>query len=252
MAEAPELSELEDLLEHRFANPGLLEQALTHGSLRHEQLRRGRDGETPVRDNERLEFFGDSILGLVVSELLFHRYPDLQEGDLTRLRAALISRKHLAEVGAALGLSRFLRMDRSVERSGGSRRGVVLANAMEAILAAVYLEGGLPAATRVVERHVTGPYLDQFRRELTVRHTIDDWKTALQELEQARGLVHHEYVLQAETGPDHRKRFLVEVRFGPRERAMTAQGEESTKKKAEQLAARRAYEQLTQSEQVQA
>jgi ribonuclease III len=224
VADAPELGELEQLLGHAFADREVLEQALTHGSLRHEQMRRGAPAEFPIRDNERLEFFGDSVLGLVVSELLFHRYPELDEGGLTRLRAALVSRKHLGDVGGALGLPRFLRVDRSVERSGGSRRGVVVANAMEALIAALYLDGGMEAARSFVERQVAEPYLEALSAELSTRRSIGDWKTALQELLQARRLPHPEYVLQGESGPDHRKSFVVEVRFGPGG-AQTARGE---------------------------
>ncbi len=243
------LEALETRLGHRFGQQALLEQALTHSSLRHEQQMAGGNGaEAHARDNERLEFLGDAIVGLLVAESLFRRYPDLREGELTRLRAALVSRKHLGEVGEALELGRWLRMGRSEERNGGRKKAVLLANCVEAVTAALYLDGGLSAAAAFVERTVVEPDAATLHRELQAHHAIGDYKSALQEFLQARGNGQPEYSVEAETGPDHRKRFLVEVRTAATDsedggRAL-ARGTGSTKKKAEQAAAKRAFRRL--------
>jgi ribonuclease-3 len=245
---ARELSDLESALGYRFAHREVLEEALTHGSLRHEQQTSGDATQGMVRDNERLEFLGDAIIGLIVAELLYRRYPELQEGELTRLRAALVSRKHLGNVGLGLELGSYLHLGKAEERSGGRKKAVLLANCVEAVIAAIYLEGGLAAASEFVERIVTEPYLAELRGELREHRAIGDYKSALQEFLQSRHQPQPEYVVTAETGPDHRKRFLVEVRIGSGEvkgRSFAARGEGTTKKKAEQEAARLAHEQLT-------
>ncbi|HEY0784259.1 MAG TPA: ribonuclease III [Acidobacteriaceae bacterium] len=239
-------SELEELLGHRFAQAHLLAEALTHASLRHE----ARSSAAPVPDNERLEFLGDAIVGLAVAELLYRRYPELDEGELTRLRAALISRKHLGHVGASIDLGSFLRLGTAEERSGGRRKAVLLANCVEALVAALYLEAGLAPAAALIERLIVAPYVDALRTEMREHRSIGDYKTALQELLQARGTAQPHYAVQAESGPDHRKHFLVEARIArtladDEEPTLTAQGQGTTKKKAEQEAARHLYERLT-------
>ncbi len=251
------MSALEQQLGHSFANPELLLRALTHSSLRHEQQQSGQDGRDgrngkDAADNERLEFLGDAVVGLLVAEALFLRYPNLREGELTQLRAALVSRKYLGEVGQMLELGQWLRMSRSEERSGGRKKAVLLANCVEAIAAAVYLDTGtLHAARGFVERVIVEPKAEHLYRELRAHHTIGDYKSALQEFLQARGLREPEYIVKAESGPDHRKRFDVEVRTGATEteegRAL-ASGSGTTKKKAEQEAAQRAYLKLVQRE----
>ena len=244
------LGDLEAKLGHRFANPALLEQALTHASVRHEQQTGDVSLAGPlIEDNERLEFLGDAIVGMIVGELLYRRYPELDEGALTRLRAALVSRKHLGLVGTELELAGYLRLGRAEERNGGRRKPVLLANCMEALIGALYLEGGLAVAASFVERTVVTPYLDRLRDELRENRAIGDYKTALQELLQARRAGQPEYVVEAESGPDHRKRFVVEVRVSrgdgaSGEKVTRAQAEGSTKKKAAQEAARRLYERL--------
>jgi ribonuclease-3 len=240
-----ELQDLEAKLGHRFTHPALLEQALTHGSVRHEHQTSDAAETLPaVEDNERLEFLGDAIVGMVVAELLYRRYPDLDEGELTRLRAALVSRKHLGHVGTALDLGSYLRLGRAEERNGGRKKAVLLANCVEALIGALYLEGGLPAAAAFVEGTVVDPYMDQLRGDLSENPAIGDYKTALQELLQARRAGQPEYTVKAESGPDHRKRFLVQVRASYGENGSRAEGEGSTKKKAEQEAARQLYKQL--------
>ncbi|RRA48595.1 ribonuclease III [Acidipila sp. EB88] len=247
------MNRLEAQLGYAFTQGALLEQALTHSSLRHELQTNGpaapRAGAgTAPTDNERLEFLGDAIVGMLVAEILFKRFPSLREGELTRMRAALVSRKHLGEVGETLQLGQWLRMGRSEERNGGRTKAVLLANCVEAITAALYLDSGeLPVAAGFVERHIVGPLADTLFQKLKSNHAIGDYKSALQEFLQARGSGQPEYQLHAETGPDHRKRFLVEVRTAPSDpdggRAL-AQGSGSTKKKAEQEAARRAFRKL--------
>ncbi len=255
------LSALEVKLSHSFAQPALLEQALTHGSLRHEQQMaekaegRGKPGQKQsgeVGDNERMEFLGDAIVGLLVAESLFRRFPALNEGDLTRLRAVLVSRKYLGEVGMRLELGPWLRMGRSEEKNGGRTKALLLANCVEALAAAVYLDSGsLGAVKPFVESAIVEPEAARLHAELQANQAIGDYKSALQEFLQANGGKEPEYVLKDATGPDHRKRFLVEVRTAHTEadpgRAL-ARGSGGTKKKAEQEAARRAFVRLSDTE----
>jgi ribonuclease-3 len=240
-SEERDLKALEAALGHHFVQPSLLLQALTHSSLRHEKYekstRPAKDGsprtaaDADLADNERLEFLGDAIVGLLVAESLYRRFPGLSEGELTRLRAALVSRKHLGEVGEKLGLGRWLRMGRNAERSGGRTKGVLLANCVEALAAALYLDapeldapkpgtppgegsascgsGGLSAAAAFVESAIIGIAATRLHRELQANEAIGDYKSALQELLQARGERQPDYVLKAATGPDHQKRFVV-------------------------------------------
>ena len=249
-APAGEDISLEDALGHAFRNPGLLAQALNHSSLRHEYQAAHPREPLPeeLRDNERLEFLGDAIVGLAVAESLYRRFPELDEGELTRMRAALVSRKHLGLVGTRLDLGTHLKLGRAEERSGGRKKAVLLANAVEALIAAIYLDAGskLGAAAVFIERCVVSPYVDELRDELRENSAIGDFKSALQEHLQAARTGHPVYVLQAESGPDHRKRFVVEVllrQAGNPDKPL-AQGAGSTKKKAEQAAARIAFEQL--------
>jgi ribonuclease-3 len=228
---AGELCELERELGHAFGDRSKLERAVTHSSLAFEQgaergCRAGEAGEGAAgggaseapQDNERLEFLGDAVIGLLTAEALWARYPELREGDLTRLRAALVSRRHMGQVALEMGLGEYLRLGRGEERSGGRKKSVLLANTLEAVLGALYLDGGMEAAR-------------QF---------------ALRAMLQARKAGPPEYQVKAETGPDHRKRFLVEVRVAGLEGTpeMRAQGSGSTKKRAEQEAARRAFAKL--------
>ncbi len=244
-----EIGELETKLGYSFVTPRLLQEALTHGSLRHEQLLAdgGQNRDAATGDNERLEFLGDAIVGLLTAESLFRRFPRATEGELTRLRAALVSRKHLGEVGLGLELGRWLRLGRSEERNGGRTRAVLLANCMEAVAAAIYLDAGIEETRAFVERIIVEPEAARLHRELQSHHAIGDYKSALQELLQARGSTQPEYFVEAELGPDHRKRFVVEVRAATEadtDVRPLAQGSGSTKKKAEQEAAKRALRKL--------
>ena len=185
---------------------------------------------------------------MLVAESLFRRFPNLREGELTRLRAVLVSRQHLGEVGEALALGRWMRMGKSEEKNGGRKKAVLLANCIEAVTAALYLDSGsLATAAAFVERAIVEPQAGTLYRELKANHAIGDYKSALQEFLQARGAGQPEYLVQAETGPDHRKRFHVEVHTAATDPAGSrplAQGSGSTKKKAEQEAARRAFRKL--------
>jgi ribonuclease-3 len=241
---------LESLLQHAFRQPQLLFQALNHSSLRHEFQAANSGAPLPeeLHDNERLEFLGDAIVGLVVAESLYRRFPELDEGELTRMRAALVSRRHLGLVATELELGEHLRLGRAEERSGGRKKSVLLANALEALIAAVYLDAGaeLKTAAAFIERVVVEPSAEDLRDELRENSAIGDFKSALQERLQAERAGHPVYLVQAETGPDHRKRFLVEVllRAAGEQDKPLAQGSGSTKKKAEQAAARVAIELL--------
>jgi ribonuclease-3 len=239
--DATAIEELETTLQHRFASPGLLQRALTHRSLAHE-----RGAAEPQReDNETVEFLGDAVVGMIAAEFVFRHYPELSEGALTRLRGALVSRKHLAEVAEGLSLGRYLLLGRGEERSGGRMKSALLANAMEAVIGAVYLDGGLDAARRLIETRVIAPTILSLREQLTADAGMGDFKSALQELLQASRQGPPEYRITAETGPDHQKRFVVEVGTGG---GALAEGEGRTRKHAEQDAARRAMDKLRTAE----
>lgn len=248
------LETLEHTLKHRFHDAALLEQALTHSSLAFEKSVQSPQEEKPANlrdekptlDNEKLEFLGDAVLGLLVAQSLYESFPDLEEGDLTRLRAALVSRKHLANVAEALHLGDHLRLGRGEERNGGRRKAVLLANCFEAVLAALYLDAGIDIARSFVQRTVIGPTAQRLYKGLERGDSMGDHKSALQEMLQAKGAAPPEYEVKAESGPDHRKRFLVEVVIpaAPQLPPVTAQGTGTTKKRAEQEAARLAFQQL--------
>jgi ribonuclease III len=248
--------ELESLLGHRFQQPELLTRALTHRSLAWEQrLAEAESVDTdpgaepspdssphPSSDNEQLEFLGDAVIGLLVAEELCRRYPSLREGSLTRLRAELVSRRHLGLVAARLNLGDYLLLGRGEERSGGRHKSALLANCIEAIVAALYVDGGMEAARAFVLRDIIEPHAAGLHKKMLVGASIGDYKSALQERLQAEKRGQPEYSVRAETGPDHKKRFLVEVSVAKNGtlRRPLARGIGSTKKSAEQEAARRA------------
>jgi ribonuclease-3 len=236
------------LFDHRFQRSDLLTWALTHRSLAYET--NPESLPDPTADNEQLEFVGDAVLGLVVAESLFRRFPTSREGELTRLRASLVSRRHLGEVAARIDLGSLLLLGRGEEQSGGRRKPALLANALEAVIAALYLDGGLDTARSFIEKHIIEPTLPDLHLALQTGDTfsgaIGDHKSALQEHLQASGAGQPQYVLTAQSGPDHQKRFRVEVRIENKEggsRAL-AESEGSTKKQAQQDAARLAFQLL--------
>jgi len=236
-----ELASLELRIGHRFSDPRLLRRALTHSSLANET--RAGPG-TPAGDNEQLEFLGDSILGFLVSEALIRRNPGFREGELSRLKAHLVSAAHLHGVARRLELGLYLELGRSEEMSGGRAKKTLLVDALEAVIAAAYLDGGLEAVRSFIDAHVLdAPVSADADAGMDVQTAIVDYKSALQELAQARKLPQPRYSLVRERGPEHSKTFTVEVRAG---KDWTGQAEGHTKKTAAQRAARGVYERLLQ------
>jgi ribonuclease-3 len=221
-----ELENLARRLGHHFENIKLLDQALRHSSYAHENPETG-------PSNERLEFLGDAVLNLAVSTLLLARFPQSSEGDLSRARAALVNAKQLANLARDLGLGAYLLVGRTEERQEGREKPSLLADALEALLAAVFSDGSLGAVTALTERW--------FSPLLETALPGQDFKTSLQELTQARYKALPSYHLLGESGPGHAKHFQVEVRLNE---VPLAQGEGGTKKEAAQRAARRALESL--------
>jgi ribonuclease-3 len=261
-ASAPEavaLVELEETLGHRFGRRELLTLALTHRSFVYDAeasgAMPGANLADPSLDNEQLEFMGDAVLGLLAAEALCQRFPGSREGELTRLRASVVSRRHLGEVGTQLGLGRWLRLGRTAEQNHGRSNAALFANAVEALIAALYLDGGLAAARRFVEEKVLAGALPEMERSLAGGDrfigAVGDFKSALQEMLQAEGARKPQYRLVSETGPDHRRVFRVEVRLSGNgdgdEGAALAEAEGSTKKQAQQEAARIAVGKLNEA-----
>jgi len=241
-----ELTSLEQAIGYSFAHPALLEQALTHSSQAREAeaLRPGAGDR--VRDNEQLEFLGDAVLGLVTTEELFRRFPQFSEGQLSKLRAHLVSKNHLINVAERLELGRYLRLGRGEEKSGGRGKSALLVDALEAILGAVYLDAGFDTARPIILKHIVLPELETFV-SLGTAGKITDYKSALQERLQAEGRPQPAYVLVNESGPEHQKTFTIEAQLltnanGKAE--FTARAKGSTKKNAEQDAARQVLDHL--------
>jgi ribonuclease III len=236
------------LFDHVFQRPELLTWALTHRSLAYET--KPETLPDPTADNEQLEFVGDAVLGLVVAEALFHRFPNSREGELTRLRASLVSRRHLGHVAARIDLGAHLLLGRGEEQSGGRKKPAILANALEAVIAALYLDGGLDAARAFIEKHITAPAMQDLHLALQSGNAfsgaIGDHKSALQEHLQSTGAGQPHYAVTAQSGPDHQKRFRIEVRVDDKEGGFTAlaEAEGATKKEAQQEAARLAFQRL--------
>jgi ribonuclease-3 len=252
LAQLEDVVLLEQALGYSFVNPELLLHALTHRSQAYELAMEsaGKLEEGERADNERLEFLGDAVIGLVVAEALYDRHSEWQEGELTRMRAQLVSRRNMAEVAQAIGLGQHLRLGKGEERSGGRRKAALLANAMEAVIAAIYLDAGhdLKPIRRFAERHILGPVVADMAREMASGAFLGDHKSALQEYLQASHTGVPVYMVEGESGPDHRKRFQVEVRLKAADGVLSAalaSGTGTTKKKAEQEAARRALARLS-------
>jgi ribonuclease-3 len=243
-----DLTELEGTLGHAFRQPELLERALTHSSHAHEEAKAaGAEAEAEKLDNEQFEFLGDAVLGLVASQILFERFPKFHEGQLSKLKAHLVSAGHLVGVAESMGLGRYLRLGRGEERSGGRSKGTLLSDALEAIIAAMYLDTGLEKTRAFIIRHILEPELDRVAKESSSELSLADYKSALQELLQSSGRLQPVYATVKEEGPDHRKTFTVEARIflqGQNRPEYVARGEGATKKKAEQLAAKQALEHL--------
>jgi len=226
---------LEKRLGHKFARPALLHDALTHSSAVPEM--RASQGESftakAAVNNERLEFLGDAVLELLTSEYLLDAFPDWSEGQLSKSRARLVNAYSLEAAARRLRLGEHLRLGRGEEKTGGREKQTLLADAFEAILAAIYLDAGLAAAREVLRRTL----FEQVLEEAGSRMAESDRKSALQELLQSRGQVPAEYRVVGESGPDHQKIFKIEVWVNG---SRVASAEGGTKKEAEQRAARKA------------
>jgi ribonuclease-3 len=229
-----DLQVLEAHLDYCFRSRDLLVRALTHKSLSFER----KSADTEFIDNEQLEFLGDSILGFIVSECLVAGFPGFPEGRLSKLKAHLVSAAHLYEVAQKIELGNFLHLGRGEEMSGGRAKKALLANALEAIIAAMYLDGGIEPVRQFVVQKLVGNW--QFA-EFTDSEQVTDYKTALQERAQALKLPQPRYIIAMENGPDHAKTFIVEVRVG---NGFVSRGEGPSKKAAGQSAAKAILEQL--------
>jgi ribonuclease-3 len=224
--------DLENRLSYRFNDRNLLVRALTHKSLASERKPPGH-----TLDNEQLEFLGDSILGFLVSESLVQRHPDSPEGVLSKLKAHVVSAAHLYEVAGFLGLGEFLHLGRGEEMSGGRLKKALLANAVEALIAAMYLDGGIEVARKFVVLNVLGDTLP----DPALNPQPADYKGALQELAQSLKLPHPRYITAEESGPAHARTFVIEARIG---QIHSTRGEGSSKKAAAQQAAKALIERL--------
>lgn len=221
----PDISKLEEKINYTFENKNLLYRALSHSSYVNE------NGAEYGGSNERLEFLGDSVLGFITAENFFTNYTKLPEGELTKLRAAVVCEKSLAGFAREIDLGSFLMLGRGEIVTGGGKRPSILADAFEALIAAIYLDGGIDNAKKFVLK-----YID----EAIKRHqSFKDYKTMLQEVVQKNPGEIIEYVLVGESGPDHDKRFEVEVHLNSN---VVGRGTGKSKKKAEQEAAREALE----------
>ena len=220
---------LENKLQYTFRDRGLLSEALNHSSYANEHR------SAQVSSNERLEFLGDSVLGFVTAEFLFKTYGKLPEGDLTRIRAALVCEQSLYEVARSLELGQHLKLGKGEEAGGGRERQSILADATEAVFAAVYLDGGMDEVRRLIYRVLLSkaPTAEERR----------DYKTTLQEIVQKNHEEVLSYRLKSESGPDHDKRFVMEVLINSN---VLAEGTGHSKKLAEQAAAKAALELMGQ------
>jgi ribonuclease-3 len=229
-----EFEPLEQRIGYRFRDRGLLEHALTHRSRVHE------DASGGVFDNESMEFLGDSVLGFVVAAMLFREFPQHNEGQKSKLKASIVSAAALARLGDRLGLGEFLILGRGEEKTGGRRKAALIADGYEALIAAVYLDGGIEAAREFIERQFA-ELIDEARRTGAAASFTEDYKSALQEWLQQHDRGLPSYRLAAEVGPAHRRRFEVEVLV---EGEPLGRGEGRSKKDAAQQAARAALASL--------
>jgi ribonuclease III len=235
-----DITALETKMGYHFQRRALIEQAVTHSSQARELESQRAGDKYKVSDNEQLEFLGDAVLSLVTSEDLFQRFPQFREGELSKLRAHLVSERHLIRVAQQLELGHYLHLGRGEEKSGGRGKTALLVDALEAILAAMYLDGGMEVAREFVRRNVIEPELSRMEREGGTM-PVTDFKSALQETVQSMGLPQPAYVLVEEAGPEHNKTFTVEARLTTRRNGdpeFVGRARGSTKKNAEQDAAR--------------
>ena len=222
------IKELESALGYRFHNVALLQNALAHSSYANERW------HNSLLSNERLEFLGDSVLGMLVADYLYRNFPDRPEGELTRMRADMVCEQTLAAAANKIGIGEHLLLGHGEEQGGGRSRNSILADAMESVIAACFLDGGLGAALTVVQKFIL------VEVPVTRLHNVD-YKTRLQELVQQKKNQTLSYSLVGESGPDHDKQFVVEVRLNGN---VVGSGSGSSKKRAEQSAAASAIEKL--------
>jgi ribonuclease-3 len=235
-----DLERLQDMLGYQFKNEDLLLRALVHRSFAYEN-------QDVASDNETLEFLGDSVLGLAISHLLLELFPDYDEGELSRLRSSIVNERELAQIATSVHLGNFLLLGKGEELSGGRQKASLLANGLEAVLAAVYLDGGLESAIRLVRKVFHG-YLEHREEDHFLLKALDkDYKTQLQEITQARLKLTPIYFLEAEEGPDHDKTFFMRVAIGD---LVLAHGYGKSKKEAQQEAARRAIAEIEKDSRV--
>jgi len=225
------IHQIQTSIEYQFADPALLEQALTHRSYLNEY-----GGVGGVADNERLEFLGDAVLDFLVGDMLFRRYPQMPEGDMTRLRAALVRTESLAELGTDIQLGQALRMGRGEEASGGRTRITNVCAAFEALVGAMYLDGGVS-----VVRDFISDRVDVMLEQVMAESRDKDARSLLQEWSQAEHNLTPAYRTISESGPDHRKEFVVAVLIGDK---AVAHGTGKSKQSAAQSAAREALQLL--------
>ena len=222
------IKDLETAIGYRFKNISLLQNALTHSSYANERW------HNSLLSNERLEFLGDSVLGMLVAEYLYHNFPNRPEGELTRMRADMVCEQTLAAAANRIGLGSHLLLGHGEEQGGGRHRNSILADAMESVIAACFLDGGIEAALKVVQQFIL------VEVPVTKLHNAD-YKTKLQELVQQKKNQVLSYRLAGQSGPDHDKQFDVEVSLNG---SVVGSGSGSSKKRAEQMAARSAIEKL--------
>lgn len=250
----PDIPKLEAALQHHFERAVLLQQALTHSSHAHEATdasatteASGQKISQSAGDNEILEFLGDAVLGFVTSEALFAHFPGKHEGELSKMRAHLVSARHLVRVAKQLDLGSYLHLGRGEEKSGGRTKSALLVDALEAVIAALYLDGGLELARQFIYREIVNPELERMQQTGEAL-PLTDYKSALQESVQSMGQPQPVYLIANETGPDHKKIFTAEVRLhlrsGDPSPHLVARAEGHSKKSAEQRAARQALEHL--------
>lgn len=234
----PSMDEIEESLAYHFTDRALLERALTHRSWAYESVSSGHEEEARRLHNEVFEFVGDSVLGLVVADYLFQSYTDVTEGELSRMKHRLVSAPTLAKAAARLSLGDFLRVGRGEEKTGGRRKSALLADAFEAVLAAVFFDGGFSAAQDFVHRALS----DELASVDPEAAAAADSKTLLQERLQALEGDPPQYEVVETTGPPHRRTFCVEVRW----QGGSVRGEGRTIKAAEAVAARSALAQIAE------
>ncbi len=221
------MEDLQNIIGYHFTNKELLVEALTHSSYANEHRSKH------IRYNERLEFLGDAVLSIVVSDYIFKNCPELPEGELTKLRASLVCEKSLFEFAKTINLGKYLVLSKGERNNGGAERPSIVSDAFEALIAAIYIDGGMEAAAKHI-LHFVIPAIKNSKKK-----KINDYKTTLQEIIQKNPGEQLEYVLVGQSGPDHNKHFVVEVHLNSN---VIGKGGGRSKKEAEQQAAREALE----------